>query len=191
MAQKKIIILMESDFYEPEIAYYQHRFAEEGIEIHFMTRLWGQKQLTFTGHENRFNTFQVERSFEDVSEAELSTYSALIVPSGMVADRLRYTEDLNKIPPATAFLKMAFENKSLVKGMICHSLWLAAPIRDVLKGRKLTCHNNLYHDALAYGADFQDADSYVDDDLITARTGGHCHLLAKHITNKLNQKQSA
>ncbi len=27
---KKIGILIESDYYEPEIHYYQHRFAEEG-----------------------------------------------------------------------------------------------------------------------------------------------------------------
>ena len=33
MAGKKIGILVESDYYEPEIWYYQHRFAEEGAEI--------------------------------------------------------------------------------------------------------------------------------------------------------------
>lgn len=32
---KKIGILIESDFYEPEIWYYQHRFAEEGAESDF------------------------------------------------------------------------------------------------------------------------------------------------------------
>ena len=33
---KKIGILIESDFYEPEIHYYQHRFAEEGADLHFL-----------------------------------------------------------------------------------------------------------------------------------------------------------
>jgi protease I len=36
---KKIGILIEGDFYEPEIWYYQHRFPEEGLEVHFLTRL--------------------------------------------------------------------------------------------------------------------------------------------------------
>ncbi len=39
---KKIAVLIESDYYEPEIAYYQHRFAEEDAELHLMSRLWGQ-----------------------------------------------------------------------------------------------------------------------------------------------------
>ena len=39
---KKIGILIESDFYEKEIFYYEHRLPEEGAELHFLTRLWGQ-----------------------------------------------------------------------------------------------------------------------------------------------------
>jgi len=37
LAGKKIGILMESDFYEHEIFYYQLRFPEEGAELHFLT----------------------------------------------------------------------------------------------------------------------------------------------------------
>ena len=48
---KKIGILIESDFYEKEIFYYEHRFAEEGLDVHWLTRLWGQPSLTFYGHE--------------------------------------------------------------------------------------------------------------------------------------------
>ena len=51
LAGKKVGVLMESDFYEDEIFYYKHRFPEEGIELHWLTRLWGQKQITFHGHE--------------------------------------------------------------------------------------------------------------------------------------------
>src|SRR5436189_120189 len=47
---KKIGVLIESDYYEPEIWYYQRRVAEEGMEVHFLTRLWGQERITFTGH---------------------------------------------------------------------------------------------------------------------------------------------
>jgi protease I len=49
----RVGILMESDFYEPEIFYYQRRFAEEGAEVRFLTRLWGQRSITFHGHEFR------------------------------------------------------------------------------------------------------------------------------------------
>ncbi len=37
--EKRIALLIESDYYEPEIAYYQHRFAEENAELHLLSRL--------------------------------------------------------------------------------------------------------------------------------------------------------
>ncbi len=185
---KKIGILIESDFYEPEIAYYQHRFAEEEADLHFLTRLWGQEKLVFTGHENRLNTFECSESFESIGDDELASYSAVIVPSGMVSDRLRYTEDVNKIPPASQFLEKAFLNKDLIKGIICHGLWLLAPVTHTIRGRNLVCHNNLIGDAKAYGANYIDMDLVMDNDLITARTGGHCHLLARAIIDEIKSK---
>lgn len=123
---RKIAVLVESDFYEPEIFYYQHRFPEEGAEVHFMSRLWGQVALTFHGHEWRV-PFECRESFEGMDDATLRSFSAIIVPAGMVADRLRYTEDVNRLPPAVEFLKRAFAEKSIIKGIICHGLWLVAP----------------------------------------------------------------
>lgn len=177
---KKIGILIESDFYEPEIFYYERRFAEEGADVHFLTRLWGQPSLTFQGHEFRA-PFTVSESFETIDDQELATYAAIIVPSGMVSDRLRYTEDLSQLPPATAFLKRAFAQKDLLKGIICHGMWLVAPAPDLVKGRPVVAHNNLYGDVQNMGAIFTDEDVVVDGDLVTGRSGGHCHLFAHKI----------
>jgi len=188
LAGKKIGVLFESDYYENEIFYYKLRFAEEGIDLHFLTRLWGQQKIAFTGHEYKI-PMECNESFEDISDDELRGYAAIIVPSGMVADRLRYTEDLGKIPPATAFLQRAFNEPGILKAIICHGLWLTAPIPGLIKGRKLTCHNNLHGDAMAYGAEFVDQDLVIDGDLITARTGGHCHLLARGIIDILKQRE--
>lgn len=181
---RKIAVLMESDFYENEIFYYQLRFPEEGFELHFLTRLWGNESLEFRGHELRA-PLRVERSFESLSAEDLRGYSALIVPAGMVADRLRYTEDVRRTPPATEFLARAFAEPTLVKGIICHGLWLAAPLPELVRGRRLTCHNNLIGDARAYGAIYVDQDVVMDGDLITARTGGHCHLFARAIIDRV------
>lgn len=184
---KKVAVLIESDYYENEIHYYQHRFPEEGMELHFLTRLWGQPAITFTGHEYKV-PMTVDESFETLTDEDISDYAAIIVPSGIVADRLRYTEDINKVPPATDFLARAFARKEVLKGIICHGLWLTAPRTELVKGRRLTCHNNLIGDAKAYGAEYVDEDAVIDDDLITARTGGHCHLLARNIIEQLKQR---
>jgi len=182
---KKIGILLEGDFYENEIFYYKLRFPEEGAELHFLTRLWGQQKLTFHGHEYKI-PMDCHETFENMSDEELRSYAAIIVPAGVVADRLRYTEDVKKLPPACVFMKRVFAEKSVLKGIICHGLWLLAPVPELVKGRKLVVHNNLIGDAKNMGAKYVDKDVVVDGDLVTARTGGHCHLFAKKIIELLS-----
>ena len=184
---KKIGVLIESDYYEPEIWYYQRRFAEEGAEVHFLTRLWGQERITFTGHEWKV-PFEVDESFEGIDDEELRTYDAMIVPSGMVSDRLRYTEDIEKLPPATEFLKRAFAEPGILKGIICHGMWLVAPTPELVRGRRVVAHNNLLGDVRNMGAEYVNEDVVVDGDLVTGRTGGHCHLFAKKIIEMLNER---
>lgn len=188
---KKVGILIESDFYEPEIWYYQHRFAEEEIELHFLTRLWGQQHIDFKGHEYHVQGSFPEESFEAFTDEMLAQYSALIVPAGMVADRLRYTEDVTKIPPATQLLARAFANPDIVKGIICHGMWLVAPMPELVRGRRVVVHNNLYGDARNMGAVYVDADVVEDADLITARSGGHCHLFARAIIDRMKAKAAS
>jgi len=183
---KKVAVMIESDFYEPEIHYYQHRFREEGIDLHFLTRLWGQNSIAFTGHEWKVPFTDVEETFEGTSDAKLREYSAIIVPSGIVSDRLRYTEDIAKIPPATEFLARAFAEKGIIKGIICHGMWLVAPKPELVRGRRVVVHNNLHGDAVNMGAIYVDEDVVVDgDDFVTARTGGHCHLFARKIIDMM------
>lgn len=185
----KIGVLLESDFYEHEIWYYRYRFPEDGAELHFLTRLWGQASLTFRGHEYHA-TLECSESFENLGDAALREYSAIIVPSGMVADRLRYTEDPQRLPPASEFLRRLFAEPGIIKGIICHGLWLAAPVAEVVRGRRITCHNNLIGDARAYGATYVDQDVVVDGDLVTGRSGAHAHLFARMIIDRIAAGES-
>ena len=187
---QKIAILMESDFYEDEIFYYKHRFPEEGLETHFLTRLWGQDRITFHGHEYKV-PFEVSESFEGMSDDELRSYAAIIVPSAIVSDRLRYSEDVNKLAPATEFMKRAFAEKSIIKGIICHGMWLISPVPELVRGRPVVAHNNLIGDVRNMGAVYTDQDVVVDDDLVTARTGGHCHLFARAIIDLIVERSAA
>ena len=187
LAGKKIAVLIESDYYEPEIAYYQHRFAEEGADLHLLSRLWGQPFLTFFGHEYKA-PLRCQESFEEMSDEQLRSFGAVIVPSGMVADRLRYTEDVTKLPPATEFLQRAFADKSILKGIICHGLWLVASAPELVRGRPVVAHNNLFGDVRNMGAVYTDQDVVVDGDLVTGRAGPVCHLFARKIIDILGDK---
>jgi protease I len=185
----KIAVLMETDFYEREIFYYKQRFAEEGAEVHFMTRLWGQPKMTFTGHDHQI-PMEVDETFEDMDDETLRSFAAVIVPSGIVADRLRFTDDVANLPPATAFLVRAFAEPSIIKGIICHGLWLAAPVPELVRGRKLVVHNNLHGDAKNMGAEYTNEDVVVDGDLVTARTGDHAAVFARTIIEELAARRT-
>lgn len=184
---KKVAVLIESGFHEQEIWYYQHRFPEEGMEVHFLTRLWGQEVLTFNGHEYGV-PFECRESFEDMDDETLKSYSAIIVPGGMASDRLRYTEDINKLPPAVEFISRAFAEKSIVKGIICHGMWLMTFAPELVRGRKVVAPNNFLGDIKNMGAIYINQDVVVDEDLVTGRTGGHCHLFARKIIDILANK---
>ena len=124
-----------------------------------------------------------------MSDLELRSYSAIIVPSAMVSDRLRYTEDIHKLPPATEFLARAFAESKIIKGIICHGMWLVAPMPELVRGRPVVVHNNLIGDARNMGAVYTDQDVVIDGDLVTGRTGGHCHLFARRIIDMLAEQE--
>lgn len=189
LSGKNIAVLIESDYDEPEIAYYKHRFAEEGAELHLMSRLWSQPSLTFFGHEYKA-PLQCQESFENLSDEQLHDLDAVIVPSGMVADRLRYTEDVTKLPPATEFLQRAFADRSILKGIICHGLWLVAPAPELVRGRPVVAHNNLVGDVRNMGAIYTNQDVVVDGDLVTGRSGPLCHLFARKIIDVLSTRNN-
>ncbi|MBR4725975.1 MAG: DJ-1/PfpI family protein [Lachnospiraceae bacterium] len=186
MAQK-IGILIENRFIEKEIFYYQSYFANAGYDVVLLTRLWGQPELTFKGLE-----FQAEiranTSFEDLSDDDLKDYAAIIAPAGYVSDYLLYEEKPGTPSPACRFIERIMKDKNIIKGFICHSLWIAGPICGIFKGRKVTCHNNIYSHVVNAGMDYQDADIFVDDDLITARTGGHHAPFAECIVKNIRKQ---
>jgi len=184
---KKIGILIEGDYYEKEIFYYEHRFAEEGVELHWLTRLWGQPSLTFLGHEYKA-PFECHESFEGMTDETLRSYDAIIVPSAFVSDRLRYSENLGKLAPAVEFIQRAFAEQSILKGIICHGMWLVATVPELVRGRQVVAHPNLYGDVKNMGAIYTDQDVVVDGDLVTARTGGHCHQFARRIIDMLAER---
>lgn len=182
--EKKIGILLENRFIEREIFYYQSFFETEGREPVFLTRLWGQPRLTFKGLEYQAEV-TVDHSFEDLSDGDLAEYAAIIVPAGYVADYLLYTEQPGDISPAGKFLERVMAKPEITKGFICHSLWLACPIKASFAGRRVTCHNNIVSHVRNAGMEYVDGDVVTDGDLITARTGGHHGVFAKAILANL------
>ena len=177
---KKIGIFLEDRFIDEEIIYYRSRFPEAGIQVDFLTRLWGEPRLTFKGLDLGME-ISVDKSFEALDDRLMSEYAAFIMPAGYVADRLRYSEKADDIAPAVDFMRRAMLDKDIVKGIICHSAWIFDPIPDSIKGRRITCCNNIIGSVKNTGAIFVDEDFHQDGDLFSARTGGHFAGFAERI----------
>jgi protease I len=64
-------------------------------------------------------------------------------------------------------------------------MWLVAPTPELVRGRRVVVHNNLLGDAKNMGAIYTDQDVVVDADLVTGRSGGHCHLFAHQLIEML------
>jgi len=182
---KKIGILLENRFIDKEIIYYMNRFPEEGYEVVLLTRLWGQPALTFKGMELSMEC-QVNHSFEELSEEDLRDFSVIILPAGYVADYLLYAETPKEKSPAVNFIERIMKDKTIVKGFICHSLWIAGPLKDTFSGRKVTCHNNIISHVENAGMIYCDQKICIDEDLVTARTGGDFAAFAKAILAKIS-----
>jgi protease I len=191
LAGKKIGILIENKFETPEIQHYEKCFREEGAEIDFLSRLWGYKSLGFDALTLDYK-ISCHNSFEDISDEGIKQYSAIIVPGGFVSDNLRYSEKINQdaqaLPPVTYFLKKIFANTKIIKGIICHGMWIMAFSPELVKNRRVTVSNNLIADVKALEAQYVNEDVVVDKDLITGRTSGHRALFTSEIIKMLKNK---
>ena len=183
---KKIGILIENRFIDQEIIYYENRFKEEGYEVEFLTRLWGNKSLKFTGLELGM-VKEVDKSFEDITDEKLEEYVAIISPAGYVSDYLLYSKKPGELSPAVKFIEKIMKNKKILKGFICHSLWIAGPIKESFANREVTCHNNIISHVENTGITYKDEDIFIDNDLVTAREGGLFAKFARTIIDELGK----
>jgi protease I len=182
---KKIAVLVESEFVPGEIEAYRYGFAALGAEVHFMSRLWNQPRQTFVSDvEHAGNTpvtLEVDKDFQNFT---LEDYAAVIMAANYTSVRLRYFErpqgqpfspDMVRSAPAVQFFARAMANPRIIKGALCHGLWILTPNPELLKGRKVICHEVMLADVLNCGAqyippDAENAGVVVDRDLVTGHT---------------------
>ena len=177
---KKIGVLIEAHYDETEFNMFNDAFTKDGYELEYLSYLWGQPSLTFTGNDH---TSQVTVA-NCVTKIDINTYAAIILIGGYAADRLRYqTEIIPGKPnssPAVEFLRKAVARMAegnLKIGTICHSLWLFCADKTLLKGRRVTCAHNIVCDVENAGGvveydGTQTKDIVIDDGLITAKHPG-------------------
>ena len=185
LAGKKIAVLVESQYVPGEIEAYRYGFGTLGAEVHFMSRLWGNNSLTFVSEvEQAGQTPQTLEVGIDFQNVRLEDYAAVIMAANYTSVRLRYfappegqpvSPNMARSAPAVEFFARAMRNPRIVKGPLCHGLWILTPCPELLKDRRVICHEVVLADVLNCGAiyvpqDAQNGGVVVDGDLVTGRS---------------------
>jgi protease I len=195
---KKIAILLESEFIPEEIEAYQKRFSELQATVHLMSRLWNQPSVRFFSDEDTGNTPRTIDVNIDFQNVDVNDYAAVIMTANYTSVRLRYFEPPTGQPisgeqvrtsPAVQFYAQAMANPKIIKGALCHGLWILTPMPELLKGRQVICHEVVLADILNAGAVYTPSPSgvVVDGDLVTGRSKHEVEPFIDAITEQIQQ----
>lgn len=150
---KRIVVLAEEMYEDPELWYPYYRLLEEGAEV----ILVGPEAKTYEskhGYPAKAEKAAAEVRVEDVD--------AVVVPGGFAPDRLR------RYPAVLDLVRGVFEKGGVV-AMICHAAWV--PISaGIVKGRRATCVSAIKDDLINAGATYVDEAVVVDGNLVSSRT---------------------
>ena len=115
-----------------------------------------------------------------ITELDLTTLDALVLPGGFAPDYMRRNSDM--LGAVVALL-----GRGAIVGAICHGPWMLCSARDhrgqpVIAGRRATAFSAIKDDVINAGAQWVDDSSVVvDQNLITAQTPSDltefCHAL--------------
>jgi protease I len=192
---RKIAVVVEHKFIPEEMEAYRSGFALRGYEVEFLSRLWypgyqPQSNTFFSDVDPSDN-----RPWEgpsgllvttDISTVRPESYAAVLMAANYTSVRLRYADlDLAKLSddelanfephahvrkaPVVRFFADAMRNKNIVKGYLCHGLWILTPNPHLLQGRSVICHTVVMADIVNCDAQVKLTRHGVvtDDDVVT------------------------
>lgn len=183
---KKVALLLETEYIYDEVVYYQQQVKAMGGELHLLSYLWGEKSKTFVNDcdswKNAITSMHALTVDRCVTQVNANDYDIVLCAANYVAVRLREIPPMGSLgspdkvnaAPAVQFYADAMLNSKIVKGALCHALWILTPNPQLLEGRNVICHTVVLADIINAGATFVPAENnvVVDRDLVTARSFG-------------------
>lgn len=195
---KKVAVLVETEYIPEEINFYQSFFTGYGAQVDFLTYLWGKPERVLVSDvDNESKQLQKMIVKHEVADANVNDYAIVLCAANYVACRLREIPPMGSLadaslvrsPAAVRFMASAMMNPAIVKGALCHALWLLTPTPELLLGRKVICHTVVLADILNAGGVYVPDPSHVvvDRDLVTARSAGDLQLYGETLVATYNK----
>jgi protease I len=157
---KRIAFLVEEGFEEEELTRPMKAFSELGAVTHIVSPR--KEKVKSWDHTNWGDEYDVDVHLDDADPGE---YDALVLPGGVInPDKLRRSKKAVKF--ATAFM----EDEKVVAA-ICHGPQTLIET-GLLRDRLLTSYPSIKQDLINAGADWEDKEVIIDQNLITSRNPG-------------------
>lgn len=184
---KKVAVLVETEYIPEEVNYYYTFFTERGAQVDFLTQLWGKSErMLVSDVDSEDKPLQYMHVKNEVADANPNDYAIVLCAANYVACRLREippmgslaSPELVRSPAAVRFMAGAMMNPQIVKGALCHALWILTPVPELLRGRKVICHTVVLADVLNAGGIYVPDEKHVvvDNDLVTGRSAADLEL---------------
>jgi protease I len=205
---KKIAVLVETEFIPEEIQAYQTSFTELGATVHLMSRLWGEQSVRFVSDVDTLDKSpQYLDVYIDFENVDVNEYAAIIMAANYTSVRLRYFQpatapispEQTRTAPAVQFFAQAMANRRIIKGFLCHGLWILTPMPELLRKRRVICHEVVLADITNAGAIYlpplansQPNDRrniVVDGDMVTGRSGGDVNAFIEAIAQQITLQE--
>lgn len=154
---QRIMILATHGFEQSELEQPRRRLEEEGFETVIVSPQAGE--IMGWDHDNWGRPVAVDMT---LAEAEEADFDALLLPGGQInPDRLR-------MEGKAVWLVRDFYDSGKPIAAICHGPWLLAEA-GVIDGLRVTGWPSIRTDLANAGAEVEDAEVVVDDNIITSR----------------------
>lgn len=189
---KKVAVLVETEYIPEEVNYYQEFFTKHGAQVDFLTYLWGASERVLVSDVDSVDKpLQSMLVKNEVADANPNDYAIVLCAANYVACRLREIPPMGSLadpsllrsPAAVRFMASAMMNPQIVKGALCHALWILTPVPELLRGRKVICHTVVLADVINAGGIYVPDETHVvvDRDLVTGRSAADLELYTKTI----------
>jgi protease I len=173
LSGKRVAVLVEHKFIPQEIEAYRTGFAALGAQVEIVSRIWwgAHRPASATFYSDvdpldadPFARPQALDARTDISTVAPADFAVIVMAANYTSVRLRWAElpqdaatvdprQLVQAAPAVRFFAEAMRDPAIVKGALCHGLWLLTPFPELMRGRRVTCHTVVMADVLNAGAD--------------------------------------
>jgi protease I len=170
------MILATNGFEQSELETPRDRLKEAGATVDIVSLKPGE--IKGWDKKDWGSAVRVDRSLEDVS---VDDYDALVLPGGQI------NPDLLRVEKKAVDFVRDFEATGKPLAAICHAPWLLVEA-GVIEGKRVTSYKSIVTDVKNAGGRWEDSETVVDGNLITARNPGDLEPFSRAIIDAVGKE---